>query len=193
MSLGGLLLALAAAAWAGGSPSGGGRGLAGPADASFDPVLKRLERRMEVYEAIETASVQVPARSIELGLNSKLYRCWKLKLTGDRGRQTLGAFERLRSAQDALKDLKERLSKDLVAYAAAPKPDAELQARIVESQKGLDSLVDAFQNHLEAAERNGLLKSAEKALSGRRRVVSPRMTKDDYTMVRDEESPECRR
>lgn len=193
MSPGVVVLALVAVAWAGGSPSGAGRGLAGPTDAGFDPVLKRLERRMEVYEAIETASVQVPARTIELGLNAKLYRCWKLKLTGDHGRQTLSAFERLRSAQDALKDLKERLSKDLVAYAAAPKPDAELQARIIESQKGLDSLVDAFQNHLEAAERNGLLKSAEKALSGGRRVISPRMTKDDYTMVRDEESPECRK
>ncbi|MBI3300083.1 MAG: hypothetical protein HYZ75_18100 [Elusimicrobia bacterium] len=193
MSRAALLLALSAAAWAGGSPSGAGRGLSGPADAAFDPVLRRLERRMEAYETIETASIQVPARTIELGLNVKLYRCWKLKLTGDHGRQTLAVFERLRSAQDALKDLKERLAKDLVAYAAAPKPETELQKRIVESQKGLDALVDAFDNALEAAERNGLLKSADKALAGGRRVISPKMTKDDYTMARDEESPECRK
>lgn len=193
MNLGVFLLALSAAAWAGGSPSGAGRGLPSPNDASFDPVLKRLERRMEVYEAIETASVQVPARSIELGLNAKLYRCWKLRLTGEHGRQVLSAFERLRSAQEALKDLKERLSKDLVAYAAAPKPSAELQKLIIESQTSLDSLVDAFENHLEAAERNGLLKSTGKALAAGRRMILPRMTKDDYTMARDEESPECRK
>ena len=129
-----LALALAAAAWAGGSPSGSGRGLQGPADPSFKPVLERLEQRMPAYEAVEAASIQVPARSIELGLNAKMYRCWKLKLTGDHGRQALAVFERLRSAQDALKDLKGRLSKDLVEYAAAPKPDPELQGRILEAE-----------------------------------------------------------
>lgn len=188
-----LALALAAAAWAGGSPSGSGRGLTGPADPSFKPVLERLEKRMSAYEAVEAASVQVPARTIELGLNAKMYRCWKLKLTGDHGRQALAVFERLRSAQDALKDLKGRLSKDLVEYAASPKPDPELQGRILDAEKGLDSLLDAFEKSLEAASRNGLLKSSDGILSAGRRTLSPLMTKDDYTMARDEESPECRK
>ncbi len=187
------LLALASAAWAGGSPSGGGRGPQGPADPVFEPTLRRVEERMPAYEAVEAASIQVPARSIELGLNAKMYRCWKLRLTGDHGRQALGVFERLRSIQDTLKDLKERLSKDLLAYAASPRPDAELQKRILESQQGLDSLVESFDKALGAAERNALLKDSDKGLLGGRRTLSPRMTKDDYTMARDEDSPECRK
>ncbi|MBI2362673.1 MAG: hypothetical protein HYV15_04755 [Elusimicrobia bacterium] len=193
MTAASLALALGAAAWAGGSPSGAGRGLSGPSDPAFNPVLERLERRLPAYEAVEAASVQVPARTIELGLNAKMYRCWKLKLTGDHGRQALAVFERLRSAQEALKDLKGRLSKDLVEYAAAPKPDPELQGRIREAEKGLDSLLDAFEKSLEAAARNGLLKSSDGVLGAGRRTLSPLMTKDDYTMVRDEESPECRK
>ena len=185
-----LVLALALSAWAGAGPAGGGRSLSGPADAAFDPVLRRVETRMPVWEAVEAASVQVPARVIELGLNAKMYRCWKLRLTGDHGRKALAVFERLRSVQDALKDLKGRLAQDLVRYAASPKPDAELQKRVAEAQLGLDSLTDSFEKTYDSAERNGLLKPA--GLSGGRRALSPSMTKDDYTMVRDEELPECR-
>ena len=187
-----LLLALAVSVWAGANPAGGGRGLTGPADPAFDPVLRRVSDHMPAWEAVESASVQVPARVIELGLNAKMYRCWKLRLTGDHGRKALTVFERLRSIQDTLKDLKARLSQDLVRYAAAPKPDAELQKRIAEAQMGLDSLADSFEKSLESAVRNALLKPSGQGLSGARRQLSPLMTKDDYTMVRDEETPECR-
>lgn len=185
----GLVAALALSAWAGADPSGGGRAPAGPADPAFDPVLRRVAERMPAWEAVEAAAVQVPARTIELGMSAKMYRCWKLKLTGDHGQKALAVFERLRQVQDTLKDLKARLSQDLVRYAASPKPDAELQRRIAEAQQGLDSLTDSFGKTLDSAQRNGLIKPG--AAAGRR-TLSPLMTKDDYTMVKDEESPECR-
>ncbi|MDE2293189.1 MAG: hypothetical protein KGL53_13995 [Elusimicrobia bacterium] len=188
-----LLAALAAAAWAGASPSGEGRGPQTPVDAAMAPVLAHVEARMPDYDAVADAEVQVPARTIALGLNSRMYRCWRLELTGDHGRQALEVFERLRSQQDALKDLKERLAKDVVAYTAAPKPEPDLAKAVSDETSQLDGLVEAFDKTVEAAARAKLLKSTQGGLLSGQRTYSPVMTKDDYTMVRDEASPECRR
>jgi len=172
---------------------GGGRSIQASTDPTFDPVLRDIEGRMPSYEEIETTNLRVPMRTIELGPSAKLYRCWKLRLTGDHGQQALSVLERLSSIQGGLKELREKLAKDLVSYAGSGKPDAELKKRIRTRHGELDQLMATYRKLLRLGEKHGLLKVSEREPFSGHRSVSPKLKDDDYTMVFDETNPECRR
>lgn len=187
-----LMLALAAPAHARSDPAGGGRAAAGPVDPAFEPVLRKIETKMPAYDEVAGTMIRVPARTIELGPSARMYRCWKLRLTGDHGKQALRVFERLHSVQSAVKDLKEKLAKDLIRYAGSPKPHAELQKRIEEQNEQLGALLTSYRKLIRLGTRNGLLKHSDREMFSGRRSVTPRLKDDDYTMVYDEANPECR-
>ncbi|OGR57877.1 MAG: hypothetical protein A2X36_07385 [Elusimicrobia bacterium GWA2_69_24] len=174
-------------------PGGGGRALAAGADPVFEPVLRDIEARLPLYSGAEAAVIRVPARSIDLGPSSKLYRCWKLRLTGDHGKQAYDVLSRLVSLQSALKDLREKLAVDLVAYAGAAKPDPALQKQIQSRQQELERIYTTYQKLLSLGDRNGLLKIADNEMFSGRRAVSPRLKDSDYTMAYDDATPECQK
>lgn len=186
------LLAFPAAART--DPDGGGRSpAAANADPAFEPVLRDIEARMPLYAEAEAAVIRVPARSIDLGPSSKLYRCWKLRLTGDHGQQAWSVLSRLVSLQAALKDLREKLAVDLVAYAGAELPDPATQKQIQARQQELERVYASFQKLLSLGDRNGLLKASDNEMFSGRRAVSPRLKDSDYTMAYDDATPECQK
>ena len=102
-------------------------------------------------------------------------------------------LSRLVSLQSALKDLREKLAVDLVAYAGAAKPDPALQKQIQSRQQELERIYTTYQKLLSLGDRNGLLKIADNEMFSGRRAVSPRLKDSDYTMAYDDATPECQK
>ena len=83
-----VLLALPSAPLAARSaPEGQGRTLSAPDDPAFEPVLREIEAALPAFDAASRASLRVPSKNIDLGPSARMYRCWKLRLTGDHGKQ----------------------------------------------------------------------------------------------------------
>jgi len=193
-----LLLALAAAlaapapaARAGVDAGGGGRRLDIPADPGFEPALRELEARLPAYDVALEATLRVPAQVIDLGPSAKMYHCWKLRLTGEHGRQVRGVMENLRSVQSVMKELVGKLTLELASYAASPKPDPEARRRILLLRESLDSLLTRYDTLVALGKRNGFLAASEGGIFGERQAVSPRLHKDDYSMVFDDTVTGC--
>ncbi len=188
-------LLLVAAARAAGDPSGQGRAstlTASATDPEFAPVLSEIERRMPEFDAAAAAQIQVPSRAIELGPRARMYRCWRLRLTGDHGGKVARVFERLHSVQAAIRDQKSLLTKDLLLYAASAQPGAELTERIRVRNRSLGSLMESYNQLLALGQKSEMLKMTENSFLSGRIVVSPLLKEDDYTMVYDGDSPDCK-
>ena len=188
-----LLAAAAGPLWAGADPGGGGRGMRFPEDPELAPVLESIEGRMPAYEEAEAARIQVPGRTIELGPKAAMYRCWKLRLTGDNGKQAAYVLERLKSVQDAIKDTKGKLTKDLLELSAGAGPDERLRARIRERHAALEQLLKSYQDLIKSGGKADVIAFTPRGLLSDRPSITPRLRDDDYTMVYDDSSPECRR
>ena len=101
-----LVLGAALSAEARSGPRGGSGIPRASADPLFEPILRGIESRMPAYEAVEDTDIRVPAPTIELGLSTKRYRCWKLRLTGANGKRARELLMRLKSVQEALTSLR---------------------------------------------------------------------------------------
>lgn len=176
---------------AGADAGGGGRKLGPTADPEFEPVLRGIESRLPAYDAAVESSLRIPVQTIELGLSNKMYHCWKLRLTGGHGRQTRGVMENLRSVQSAMKERLGALTQELAAYTAAPKPDLDARRRILAVRDDLDGLLRRYDTLIALGRRNGFLQSSDGGIFGERQTISPRLLKDDYTMVHDDTVPGC--
>ena len=176
--------------FAGADPSGAGRLPQVPADPAMEPLLIVLERRTPDYEAVEKTALQPPKKTISLGLSTKLYQCWKLRLMGGHGLQAFAVMERLKSLQTALRNERSELLKDLASYAAAQKPDPSSRARIEARAGSLADLLSAYRSAEEAGLRNGLIQAAKSWLGGGVKVT-PRLSENDYVMTYDDSVPEC--
>ena len=191
-----LLAVLATATHAGSEPDGQGRStrtLTAPADPAFEPILREIEARMPKLNSAATASIQVPARAIELGPRARMYRCWRLRLTGDHGKKAVRVFERLHSVQAALRDQKAKLTKDLLLYAAAAEPSPNLPERVRARHRSLGSLLDSYDQLIALGTKSKLLKFSEKGFLSGRQTITPLLKENDYTMVYDDGAPECSR
>ncbi len=191
-----LLAMFAGAAYAGTEPDGQGRttqALTSPSDPAFTPVLREIEKRMPALNAAAAVSIQVPARAIELGPRARMYKCWRLRLTGDHGKKAVRVFERLHSVQAALRDQKAKLTKDLLLYEASPKPDPHLPARIRARHRSLGSLLESYDQLVALGIKSELLKLSGKTFRNGRRMIAPILREDDYTMVYDDGAPDCSR
>jgi len=187
------LAAAPALAFAGASATGSGRGPDLPDDPALSPVLEVFEEKLPVYEEIEATKIQVPARAIELGPKARMYRCWRLRLTGDKGRQAASVLERLASVQKALTDVKAKLVSDLLKLSAGQGPHETLRQRIRARAESLSSLSGAYQELLDRGSKAGVLNARPKGFLSERPSVTPLLGDDDYTMVYDEKDPDCRR
>jgi hypothetical protein len=168
-----------------------GRKLDIPADPGFEPALRELESRMPAYDAAIEASLRVPSQVIDLGPSAKMYHCWKLRLTGEHGKQVRRVMEDLRSVQTVMKELVGKLTLELAAYAASPKPDQEARRRILLLRESLDSLVTRYDTLVALGKRNGFLEASDGGFFGEHQTVSPRLHKDDYSMVFDDTVSGC--
>ena len=176
--------------FAGADPSGAGRLPQVPADPAMEPLLIVLERRTPDYEAVEKTALQPPKKTISLGLSTKLYQCWKLRLMGGHGLQAFAVMERLKSLQTAMRNERSELLKDLASYAAAQKPDPSSRARIEARAGSLADILSAYRSAEEAGLRNGLIQAAKSWLGGGVKVT-PRLSENDYVMTYDDSVPEC--
>jgi hypothetical protein len=189
------LLLLASGARAGSEPKGQGRDerkLTVPADPALAPVLTEIEERMPELDAAAAAQIQVPARAIELGPRARMYRCWRLRLTGDHGNKVVRVFERLHSVQAAIRDQKSKLTKDLLLYSAASERSPELTEGIRLRNRSLGSLLQSYKQLLSLGKKSKMLKISERGLLSGRRSISPLLKEDDYTMVYDAEADDCK-
>lgn len=174
---------------AGSNPSSGGR-LPRPAgDAQAERVVSAIEARWPEVERTAAANIMVPSKSMSLGLSTKLYQCWQLRLNGAHGLQVQGVLERLKSLQEALRGDRDRMLQDLGEYAA--KPDPARLRRIEGRAKTLSDELAAYRTLLESGVRNGLVKASEPGPLSERAVVSGLLRDDDYTMNYDDSKPEC--
>ncbi len=199
MSLAGaavLIAALGGAAQAGTQPKGQGRSpqaLTRPADPAMEPLLNAIKKRMPRLDSVTAAHIQVPARAIELGSRSRMYRCWRLRLTGDHGKKAVRVFERLHSVQAALRDQRAKLTKDLLLYTEGSEPTPGLADRIRARSRSLDSLLESYDQLIAVGLKSKLLKKNEKSFISGRSTILPILKENDYTMVYDDGSPECRK
>ena len=175
---------------AGTDPSSAGRLPQVPADPAMEPLLSVLESRTPDYETVERTVLQPPMKTISLGLSTKLYQCWKLRLMGGHGLQAYAVMERLKSLQTALKNERSELLKDLAAYAEASKPDSHSRSRIEARAGSLADLLSAYRSAEEAGLRNGLISAAKGWLGGGVKVT-PRLSEKDYVITYDDSVPEC--
>lgn len=175
---------------AGSDPSGAGRLPRVPADPAMEPLLSALELRTPDYEAVEATALQPPLKTISLGLSTKLYQCWKLRLLGGHGLQASAVMERLKSLQTAMKNERTELLKDLASYAAARKPDPSSRARIEARAGILSDLLSAYRSAEEAGLRNGLIEAARGWFGGGVKVT-PLLSEKDYVMTYDDSVPQC--
>ena len=180
-----LSLCLAASALARANPKGLGRALQAPDDPAFEPVLREIEANLPVYESITDAALRVPSQTIDLGPSAKIYRCWKLKLTGDNGKQARDVLQRLKSVQNTLKDLRKKLDRSLDLYLSGTKSDKKLRDRITAQHRSMTNLLERYRSLIEIGKRNGLIKISTRGLLIGRTSVSPRLRSEDYTMVYD--------
>lgn len=189
-ALAALALSLAASARAGADrPPRPGRPSA--QDPALETALREMEARMAEYEDIESASVQVPAPVIALGLSTKAYRCWKLKLTGERGRQAREVTSQLQGIQRSFAELKARLAREVLSYAADDRSDPLLPKRISAQSESLEAMAQAWRRLLATSIDAGLVRRIEKGFLRANLTISPRLDDDDYTMVYDSSEPDC--
>lgn len=184
-----VLLAWALGVAPAGANSGPPPGPAAAADPAFAAVLREVEERRARYEALEAVEVRLPQAALELGLSARMYRCWRLRLTGAKGRQARAFLERLASVQAGLRAARSGLAKDLLIYSAAPSTDPSLRERIADGAKTVEAGGASFERLLQSGLRQELVRE-ERGLLGRR-TVAARLQDDDYTMVYDGGAPEC--
>ncbi|PCI38278.1 MAG: hypothetical protein COB53_04990 [Elusimicrobia bacterium] len=191
-----LITVLATTAVAGTKPVGQGRStrtLTNPADPEFEPVLQEIGAQMPELEAAAAAAVKIPARAIELGPRARMYKCWRLRLTGDHGKKAARVFERLHSVQAALRDQKSKLTKDLLLYSAAVNPTADQRERIQARHRSLSSLLESYNQLIALGLKSKLLKISESGFFSDRQMIIPLLKENDYTMVYDDGAPDCSR
>ncbi len=166
-------------------------GLAAPAatSPSKHPFIA-VESRVPSYEKTAAIFIKVPAYEMDLGFNNEMYRCWKLRLTGEKGKQVRLVLEQIRSVQRTLKTRMRKLDGDLIRVKAG-NAERPLSLRINAHRKALDLLLERFNGLLDWGRRHGLLKISEGGVFSRRTTVIPLLRNDDYTMVYDDISPSC--
>lgn len=187
-----LVLVAALPAGARSGPRGGSGIPRASADPLFEPILRGIESRMPAYEAVENTDIRVPAPTIQLGLSTKRYRCWKLRLTGGNGKQARQLLKRLKSVQDALTNLRAELSKNVVLHTTSSRPDPAVRRLILKQRSELEGLVQRYDSLIEIGTRNKIIDTTQETLFGASRSVTPRLRDDDYTMVHDESVPGCK-
>ncbi len=166
-------------------------GLAAPAAASpAERPFIAVESRIPDYEKASAIFIKIPAYEMELGSNNEMYRCWKLRLTGEKGKQVRLVLEQIRSVQRTLQARMRKLNEDLIRVRAGS-ADRPLSTRINRHRKALDLNLERFYGLLDWGKRHELLKVSAGRLFNRRATVSPILGDSDYTMVYDDVSPTC--
>ncbi len=127
---------------------------------------------------------------MDMGLAAKEYRCWRLRLVGDHGKEARKTLSRLASIQAALKSLTADFAAALARYGAGER-DVPLWASLLEAEKALDGLLERYRQLLASGEEAGLLRRSPAGMFSSRAVVSPILKKDDYTMMYDANIPGC--
>lgn len=166
-------------------------GLAAPAAVSpAERPFIAVESRIPDYEKASVILIKVPAYEMELGSNNEVYRCWKLRLTGEKGKQVRLVLEQIRSVQRTLQARMRKLNEDLLRVRAgsAGRP---LSARINTHRKALDLNLERLYGLLDWGKRHELLKVSAGGIFRSRTTVSPVLGDSDYTMVYDDVSPAC--
>ena len=186
-----LSVVFAAPVWGRSSSAGQGRTLRAPDDPGFEPVLLEIEQLLPACDAVAAANLRVPSPTVDLGPSAKMYRCWKLKLTGDQGKQARDILQRLKSVQGTLRDLRKKLDRNLDLYLASPKPDGRTRALIRAQHRSLKNLLERYRSLIGIGTRNGLIKVSSGGLLSGKRSVTPRLRNEDYTMVYDHTIPGC--
>ncbi|HAH05961.1 MAG TPA: hypothetical protein DCM05_05425 [Elusimicrobia bacterium] len=181
-------LALAAAVAA---PAAAGPFSGFPADPAIEPLLREVEARQPACRSVEEADIRVPTKVLSLGISTKLYQCWQLKLTGSHGVKVLETMTRLKSLQDALKAENAELQKALLQYQAAPKPAPLPLQRLAARSRAASDILAAYRTLAESGTRNGLIRISESGLLNAKTTITPRLRDDDYTMTYDDSKPEC--
>jgi hypothetical protein len=165
--------------------------LTGSAGAVEAPITQRLEVRLPVYEKTGATVIRVPQREMELGLATPEYKCWRLRLNGEHGREVRRTMSRLRSVQSAIKTLSSDLRKAAKRYADNDNKDVVLGEHLEQALRTLDGLVERYKTLLNKGKEKKLLRYSTGGLFSSRSVVSPILQRDDYTMVYDDSAAEC--
>ncbi|MBI5242825.1 MAG: hypothetical protein HY922_03955 [Elusimicrobia bacterium] len=162
-----------------------------PPDIAAEPVVREIETRLPDCDSVMAAQIRLPSKTLSLGLSTKLYQCWQLKLTGRRGLKALEVLERLKALQDALGSESAELRKALLEYSASPKPNAALLGRIVARSRSIGDILSAYRTLAESGERNELIRVSGGGVFSDASTLTPRLRDDDYAMFYDEGRPQC--
>jgi len=162
-----------------------------PPDLAANPVISEVEARLPLCEAVLATQIRPPARTISLGLSTKLYQCWQLKLTSRRGLNVLEAMERLKALQDALRNERAELTASMMEYAASPKPSPALLRRIAERSRAIGVILTAYSSLSESGARNGLIRITGGGIFSGAGAIVAQLKDDDYTMTYDDSQPQC--
>jgi len=172
-----------------GAPSGSLSRL--PPDIAAEPVVRESETRLRDSEAMLAVQIRPPSKSLSLGLSTKLYQCWQLKLTSRRGLKVLEVLERLKSLHDALRNERAGMTSALLEYAASPKPDPALLKRIGARSQAIGGILAVYKTLTESGVRNGLIRVSEGGAFSGAASIGPLIRDDDYTMSYDDSLPQC--
>lgn len=153
------------------------------------------DARLAAYRRIAATDVQVPAEAMDLGPSSDVYRCWRLRLTGERGLRARETLSRLLAVRDAVRRLLAAFEEDLRRReSAAPEALPEIMGRMQATQAGLERLLRHFEELRGDGLRSGLIRDTRRGFFGAGEpAIRPNLDEDAYTMVYDETAPGCPR
>lgn len=159
----------------------------------FSARLANLRQIVAESAGLAQLHIRVPSESLELGLSSKSYQCWKLELSTARGREVRGLMLRLQSLRSAAAEVRDRLAGGLERYSASPEEKA--RAQLTANGDGLKALLDAFEQLRLSGENAGYLAPSKSVhvlwMGFGGAALSPKMEGNDYVMKYDPSHPAC--